>query len=224
MSALQLGIVLAPTALQLLWLRRVGTIRGHVRQVARVMTCGAASAVAAGAIGTLARCLLGLALPEGTVAWQVARCMLCVALVEELCKMRAARLSIDRYNMDSLACCALVAIGFDVIENLGYSITATVAVSVIRALTSTARHVLCGAIMDAMLGKAEQARSRGNEAQAWHIASVAAPTALHGFYDLCLYVLPSTAAFVFVLAYGVAGTVVAVRLVGGLLARDASSC
>ena len=68
MSALQLAVVLAPTALQLLWLRRLGATRGRARQVARMVALGAASAAMAGAIGTLARWLLGLALAEGTAA------------------------------------------------------------------------------------------------------------------------------------------------------------
>ena len=90
-SALQLAIVLAPTALQLLWLRRLGATCGRARQVARMVALGAASAAVAGAVGTLAQGLLGLALAEGTAAWHAARCVLCVALVEELCKLCAAR-------------------------------------------------------------------------------------------------------------------------------------
>ena len=53
MSALQLAFVLAPTALQLLWLRRLGATRGRARQAARMVALGAASAAMAGAIGTL---------------------------------------------------------------------------------------------------------------------------------------------------------------------------
>lgn len=64
----------------------------------------------------------------------------------------------------------------------------------------------------------------GNESQAWHIISIAAPTALHDTYDLCLYALPPTVALVFVPAYGVAGAVVAVRLTRGMLSRDANPC
>lgn len=222
MSALQLAIVLAPTALQLLWLRRVGAIRGRARQAAHVLVYGAASAVAAGAIEALAQPLLGLALPEGTVAWHAARCMLCIALVEELCKLLAARRGVGRRGMGTLPCCVLAAMGFDLAENLVYSTTATLAVSVVRALTSIARHVLCGAIMGTMLERAESARSPGGEATAWRMASVAAPTAVHGLYDLCLYTLPPSIAAVFALSYGVAGTVAAVVLARGELGRHAS--
>ncbi|MBR3160983.1 MAG: PrsW family intramembrane metalloprotease [Atopobiaceae bacterium] len=211
MSALQLAVVLAPTALQLLWLRHLGAARGRVRQVARLLVYGAASAAAAGAVGTLAQGLLGLALAEGTAGWIAARCMLCVALVEELCKLLAARRVSERCRMETMLCCVLVAIGFDLAENLVYSITATMAVTVVRALKSVAGHTLYGAIMGLALGRAERAEKREGDATAWHMAAIAVPTALHGLYDL--YTLPPSAAFASALTHCALGTVAAVMLV-----------
>ena len=178
----------------------------------------------AGAIGTLARWLLGLALAEGTAAWQAARCVLCVALVEELCKLLAARRVSERCRMGTMLCCVLVAIGFDLAENIVYSITATMAVTVVRALKSVAGHTLYGAIMGSMLGKAERARTRKGDATAWHVAAVAVPTAPHGLYDLLLRVLPPSIAFASALTRCALGTVAAVVLVRRLLAREPSSC
>ena len=82
--------------------------------------------------------------------------------------------------MDVALCCVLAAIGFDLAENLVYSITATMAVTVVRALESVAGHTLYGAIMGFMLARAERAEKRGGDATAWHVAAVAVPTALHG--------------------------------------------
>ena len=224
MSALQLAFVLAPTALQLLWLRHLGAARGRVRQVARMVALGAASAAVAGAVGTLAQGLLGLALAEGTAAWHAARCVLCVALVEELCKLLAARRVSERCSMDVTLCCMLAAIGFDLAENLGYSIASTMAVTVVRALKSVAGHTLYGAIMGLALGRAERAEKRGGDATAWHVAAVAVPTVLHGLYDLLLRVLPPSIAFASALTHCALGTVAAVVLVRRLLAREPSSC
>lgn len=120
-----------------------------------MVALGAASAAVAGAVGTLAQGLLGLALSEGTVAWHAARCVLCVALVEELCKLLAARRVSERCRMGTMLCCVLAAIGFDLAENLIYSIAATMAVTVVRALKSVAGHTLYGAIMGLALGRAE---------------------------------------------------------------------
>ena len=164
MSTLRLAVVLTPTALQLLWLRRLGATRGNAGQAARMMALGAASAAMAGAIGTLARWLLGLALAEGTAAWQAARCVLCVALVEELCKLLAARRVSERCRMETMLCCVLAAIGFDLAENLGYALANRITVSVLRALSSVAGHTLYGAVMGFALGKAERARMRGGDA------------------------------------------------------------
>ena len=222
MSALQLAIVLVPTALQLLWLRRHGATRGRARQAARVVALGAASAAVAGAVGTLAQGLLGLALAEGTAAWQAARCLLCVALVEELCKLCAARRVSERCRMGTMLCCVLVAIGFDLAENLVYSIAATMAVAVVRALKSVAGHTLYGAVMGLALGKAERARMRGGDAASWH-AAAAVPTALHGLYDLLVYTLPPAVALAFVLAHAAVGTVAAVMLARDTLAGCAPS-
>ena len=224
MSALQLAIVLAPTALQLLWLRRLGATCGRARQVARMVALGAASAAVAGAVGTLAQGLLGLALAEGTAAWHAARCVLCVALVEELCKLCAARRGSERFAMDVGTCCVLVAIGFDLAENLAYSITATMAVTVLRALKSVAGHTLHGAIMGLALGRAERAEKREGDATAWHMAAIAVPTVLHGLYDLLLRVLPPSLAFASALARCALGTVAAVMLVRGALGGRESAC
>ena len=222
MSALQLAFVLAPTALQLLWLRRLGAARGRARQAARVLAYGAASAAAAGAVGTLAQGLLGLALAEGTVAWHAARCVLCVALTEELCKLRAARRGSERCALGIGACCVLTAIGFDLAENIVYSITATMAVTVVRALKSAAGHTLYGAIMGLALARAEQIRMRGGDATAWHVAAVAVPTVLHGLYDLLLRVLPPSIAFASALTHCALGTVAAVMLVRRALGGQSS--
>ena len=188
------------------------------------MALGAASASVAGAVGTLAQGILGLALAEGTEAWHAARCVLCVALVEELCKLRAARCGSERCTLSIGTCCVLAAIGFDLAENLAYSITTTMAVTVVRALKSVAGHTLYGAIMGAMLGKAERARTRKGDATAWHVAAVTVPTALHGLYDLLLRVLPPSIAFASALTHCALGTVAAVMLVRRLRAREPSSC
>ena len=222
MSALRLAVVLAPTALQLLWLRRLGAARGRARQAARVLAYGAASAAAAGAVGTLAQGLLGLALAEGTAGWHAARCVLCVALVEELCKLCAARRVSERCRMETMLCCVLAAIGFDLAENIVYSIATTMAVTVVRALKSAAGHTLYGAIMGLALARAERARMRGGDATTWHVAAVAVPTVLHGLYDLLLYTLPPSIAFASALTHCALGTVAAVMLVRRALGGQSS--
>ena len=161
----------------------------------------------------LARWLLGLALAEGTAAWQAARCVLCVALVEELCKLCSARRGSESFAMDVGTCCVLAAIGFDLAENIVYSITTTMAVTVVRALKSAAGHTLYGAIMGLALARAERARMRGGDATAWQVAAVAVPTVLHGLYDLLLYTLPPSIAFASALTHCALGTVAAVMLV-----------
>ncbi|MBR3314252.1 MAG: PrsW family intramembrane metalloprotease [Atopobiaceae bacterium] len=177
----------------------------------------------AGAVGTLAQCLLGLALAEGTAGWHAARCVLCVALVEELCKLFAARRGSERCALGIGTCCVLAAIGFDLAENLGYALANPITVSVLRALSSVAGHTLYGAVMGFALGKAERSRMRGGDATSWHAAAVAVPTALHGLYDLLVYTLPPAVALAFVLAHSAVGTVAAVMLARGTLAGCAPS-
>ena len=150
--------------------------------------------------------------------------MLCVALVEELCKLRAARCGSERCTLSIGTCCVLAAIGFDLAENLIYSITATMAVTIVRALKSVAGHTLYGAIMGAMLGKAERARTRKGDATTWHVAAVTVPTSLHGLYDLLLYTLPPSIAFASALTHCALGTVAAVMMVRRALGGRESAC
>ena len=107
--------------------------------------------------------------------------LLAVALVEEAVKFIHLRLiarksGVVKNRLDAVVCGALVGIGFQVFEDIGYAGSGGVALAILRALTPF--HFLFGAIMGRFYG-----RYLADKRPADLVLAVAVPTLLHALFD-----------------------------------------
>lgn len=132
-------------------------------------------------------------LEEGTVWFHFVDNFICVALVEELCKYTAGRISTWKnkafdYTFDAIVYMETAAVGFAVLENISYVLDGGISVGIMRAVLSVPGHVIFGLFMGFFYGRAKYAKVRGNRRGYKRNIRLAilVPTILHGFYDFCL--------------------------------------
>lgn len=109
-------------------------------------------------------------------------------LLEELCKYFAGRAAIRkegmiRTRMDAVICFAVVAITFEVLENILYG-QGDVVTALVRNLVPV--HFSCGVIMGWYFGK-----SLATGKKVYRFAAVLVPAAIHTLYDTALSLMPA---------------------------------
>ena len=107
--------------------------------------------------------------------------LIAVALVEELIKFVTMRLIARKQDtvinrFDAIALCALVGIGFQIFEDIGYAVTGGVVLAISRALMPF--HFTFGAIMGYFYGKYKKWGKKSDLCLA-----IALPTVIHWIYD-----------------------------------------
>ena len=116
-----------------------------------------------------------------------------VALVEELCKMKAAKWAAWKhpafnYKFDAIVYCVTSALGFAAIENVLYCLDGDIGTALTRALLSVPSHAIDGVIMGYFFGVAKEAELAGNKKRRKRYLklSVFMPMIEHGIYDSAL--------------------------------------
>lgn len=137
--------------------------------------------------------LPALGLVEYTTEFNLVENFLCVALIEEYFKYKAARIATWKskefnYKFDGIVYCATSALGFAILENIGYCIENGIGVAIMRAFLSVPAHCIFGIFMGHFYGIAKDYELRGNKLMMrWNLfLAVFLPTTLHGFDDFCL--------------------------------------
>ena len=107
--------------------------------------------------------------------------LIAVALVEELLKFVAMRLIARKQGtvsnrFDTILLCALVGIGFQIFEDIGYASTGGVVLAIVRALMPF--HFTLGAIMGYFYGKY---KNKGKKSDLY--LAIVLPTVIHGIFD-----------------------------------------
>lgn len=110
--------------------------------------------------------------------------LIAVALVEEFIKFITMRLIARKQGtvasrFDAVALCALVGIGFQIFEDIGYASTGGVVLAIIRALMPF--HFTFGAIMGYFYGKYKKLGKKSDLCLA-----IALPTVLHWLFDFSI--------------------------------------
>lgn len=132
---------------------------------------------------------LSAALHAPSPLWTLFTTFVTAGLQEELCKYLACRIVIDekkemvRTWMDAVICFALVALSFELFENLLYGGENGVITAIIRNLTPL--HFCCGVIMGWYFGK-----SLVSGEKKYRRAAILAPTLIHTLYDTALNLMP----------------------------------
>ena len=116
-----------------------------------------------------------------------------VALIEELCKMKAAKWAAWKhpafnYKFDAIVYCVTSALGFAAIENVLYCLGGDFGTAVTRALLSVPSHAIDGVIMGYFFGVAKEAELAGDKKRRKRYLklSVFMPMIEHGIYDSAL--------------------------------------
>ena len=116
-----------------------------------------------------------------------------VALIEELCKMKAAKWAAWKhpafnYKFDAIVYCVTSALGFAAIENVLYCLEGDIGTAVTRALLSVPSHAIDGVIMGYFFGVAKEAELAGDKKRRKRYLklSVFMPMIEHGIYDSAL--------------------------------------
>ena len=107
-----------------------------------------------------------------------------LALAEELSKAYMLKRLFTKYPigyswLDIMVFLQIIAIGFDILESLLYSIGASVPIVIVRGLTFP--HLGYGLLMGYWGGKAVRCRNR-----LYYIPAIVLPWLIHGMYDFCL--------------------------------------
>ena len=116
-----------------------------------------------------------------------------VALIEELCKMKAAKWAAWKhpafnYKFDAIVYCVTSALGFAAIENVLYCLDGDIGTAVTRALLSVPSHAIDGVNMSYIIGVPKEAELAGNKKRrkCYLKLSVFMPMIEHGIYDSAL--------------------------------------
>lgn len=167
--------------------------------------------------GLWAGFVAGVAVGVAVVAWEIAlgwllpleylppaadavgHALVIAALPEEGLKYGAAFLVIRRFVYpgdvpDVILTCLGVALGFAVVEDASYVISASIAdigngglVALVRSLSAVPLHVVCGLAMGALIGGAIWEMHAAPQVSQWRLAAaLLVPVAIHGTYDFLL--------------------------------------
>ncbi len=134
--------------------------------------------------------LLGMAVEEDTVLYDVLLYFVVVAVSEESSKYLMMKRKTWRsleFNcmFDGVVYAVFVSLGFALWENISYVLTYGFATAVVRAITAIPGHACFGVFMGVFYAIAKKYETDGmeKESQKYRILSVLVPVLLHGTYD-----------------------------------------
>lgn len=137
--------------------------------------------------------VVGLFFEETSVAYIVLDNFICVAVVEEYWKMKAAKKASWKdpafnYKFDAIVYCVTSALGFAAIENVIYVMDGGMDTAITRMLLSVPSHAIDGVIMGYFFGMAKEADLVGDKKRCKRCLrqAVLIPAIEHGIYDTSL--------------------------------------
>ena len=138
----------------------------------------------------IASMILGAALPETSVAYNIILYFIIIAGAEESSKYIFLRLRTwknPEYNCkyDGVVYAVFISLGFALWENISYVMMFGFSAALIRAVTAVPGHACFGVFMGVFYGAAKQYEREGYvlRSKAFRVLSVIVPAALHGTYD-----------------------------------------
>ncbi len=160
----------------------------------KLIGAGALTLVSAEVIGLLGEKLLKFILKDSSsLLYIFIFSFVLIGLVEELGKFVVLKLITWKnkefnYTFDAIVYAAMVSLGFATVENIIYVILHGSGASLFRVIFSVPGHMIYAVFMGYFYGLARLHKSEGNDGKAMIslISALVVPTAIHGFYQLCL--------------------------------------
>jgi len=191
---LLIELALLPAIVLVVWIYRQDKVEKEPKSLLRkVFLFGVLSLIPAVILELLLEKVLLIFAEAGTLSYLILENFIGVALVEEFCKMKAARKAAwDHpafdYKFDAIVYCVTSALGFAAIENVFYCVEEGIGLVVLRALLSVPTHAITGIIMGYFFGLAKEAELAGNKRHRKRCLKrcILVPTLVHGLYDFSL--------------------------------------
>ena len=185
------GLALLPAIAMVVWIYRQDKVEKEPKGLLRkIFLFGVVSAIPAMILEVLLEELFLVFVWENTLCYVILDNFIGVELVEELCKMKAAKWAAWKhpafnYKFDAIVYCVTSALGFAAIENVMYCMDGDIGTVVTRALLSVPSHAIDGVIMGYFFGVAKEAELAGNKKRRKRYLklSVFMPMIEHGIYD-----------------------------------------
>ena len=188
-------LALLPALVLVVWIYKKDKVeREPIGLLLKIFLFGVISAVPAVVLELVFEAALEEFIPDGkTMSYIIIDNFLGVALIEEFCKLKAAKLAAWKhpafnYKFDAIVYCVTVALGFAAIENVFYVLEGGVATAAVRALMSIPCQAVAGIIMGYFFGVAKETERYGDRRRCRRYLrlGVLMPTLEHGIYDSAL--------------------------------------
>lgn len=189
-----IALALLPAIALVVWIYRQDRVEKEPKGLLwKVFLFGVLSVIPAMILEILLEEVFLVFVDEDTLCYVILDNFIGVAMIEELCKMKAAKRAAWKhpafnYKFDAIVYCVTSALGFAAIENVMYCMDADIETAVTRALLSVPSHAIDGVIMGYFFGVAKEAELVGNRRrrQRYLRLSVFMPMIEHGIYDTAL--------------------------------------
>ncbi len=189
-----IALALLPAIALVVWIYRQDRVEKEPKGLLwKVFLFGVLSVIPAMILEILLEEVFLVFVDEDTLCYVILDNFIGVAMIEELCKMKAAKRAAWKhpafnYKFDAIVYCVTSALGFAAIENVMYCMDADIETAVTRALLSVPSHAIDGMIMGYFFGVAKEAELVGNRRRRKRYLrlSVFMPMIEHGIYDTAL--------------------------------------
>lgn len=189
-----IALALLPAIALVVWIYRQDRVEKEPKALLwKVFLFGVLSVIPAMILEILLEEVFLVFVDEDTLCYVILDNFIGVAMIEELCKMKAAKRAAWKhpafnYKFDAVVYCVTSALGFAAIENVMYCMDADIETAVTRALLSVPSHAIDGVIMGYFFGVAKEAELVGNRRRRKRYLrlSVFMPMIEHGIYDTAL--------------------------------------
>ena len=189
-----IAVALLPAIALVVWIYRQDRVEKEPKGLLwKVFLFGVLSVIPAMILEILLEEVFLVFVDEDTLCYVILDNFIGVAMIEELCKMKAAKRAAWKhpafnYKFDAVVYCVTSALGFAAIENVMYCMDADIETAVTRALLSVPSHAIDGVIMGYFFGVAKEAELVGNRRRRKRYLrlSVFMPMIEHGIYDTAL--------------------------------------
>ena len=169
--------------------------------IIKLLIFGALSCFVAGAAeGALAQ--LWPQYPQGSLEYALINSFALAAFCEEIVKYLALKIGSWRspsfnYRFDGVVYGTSAAVGFAVLENIGYVAMYGMSTALTRAVLAVPLHAFCGVFMGVFYSYAKKASivGRGSTSLLCKLFALLVPMMIHGIYDTLAFLATETATY-----------------------------
>lgn len=220
MTKLLVALAIAPVLIILIFVyARDKVEKEPIGLILLLLGLGALSCLPAMGMELAGSALLGIFLPENSIAFIFLENFLVVALSEELVKYVFTRIGTwknKNFNFfyDGIIYAATVSLGFALLENILYVVGDEngLQVALMRAILSIPGHAAWGVFMGFFYSEAKYRKNfgRNSESKTYTALALVVPILMHGFYDFALSV-DNILMLILLLAFVIVSDIICIR-------------